>query len=70
MSKLIIEFPNELAAEHFSGWLCESGELDYWEWMEYAEEKHYGDEPITAKTFNYPIKSNDDGDWVIGTECE
>ena len=29
-----IEFPNDKSAEEFLTWLCESGEQEYWTWME------------------------------------
>lgn len=49
--KLEIEFDNEDAARHFGLWLCESGEQQYWEWMEYREAEDDGD--ITAILFHY-----------------
>ena len=49
--KLIIEFDNEEAADHFAGWLCGAGEQDYWDWMAYREREESGD--ITAVNFNY-----------------
>lgn len=48
---LVIKFSNPKAARYFALWLCESGEQDYWNWMEYREEKESGD--ITATTFHY-----------------
>lgn len=48
---LIIRFSNKEAARHFAVWLCEAGEQDYWQWMEYRERKENGD--ITVKTFDY-----------------
>jgi hypothetical protein len=53
--KLTIEFDNQEAAHHFAIWLCESGEQEYWQWMEAREED---DEPgegedITATSFHY-----------------
>ena len=49
--KLTIEFDNQEAAHHFAIWLCESGEQEYWQWMEYREEDDEGD--ITATSFHY-----------------
>lgn len=49
--KLIIEFDNQEALEHFASWLCESGEQDYWTWMESQEQEEPG--PITAVTIDY-----------------
>jgi hypothetical protein len=46
-----IKFANEAAAHHFALWLCESGEQDYWNWMEYREPEEKGD--ITAVIFDY-----------------
>lgn len=46
-----IKFANPEAAKHFASWLCNSGELDYWQWMEYRERKEKGD--ITATSFHY-----------------
>jgi len=70
MARVVIEFPNDLAAEHFSDWLCGAGEQGYWQWMECREEEHEGDEPITARRFNYPRCPDINHDFVISTECE
>lgn len=51
VNDLIIKFPNQEAMEHFAAWLCESGEQQYWEWMEYREQEEDGD--ITATHFHY-----------------
>lgn len=48
---LVIKFPTKEAAEHFALWLCESGEQQYWDWMEYREDEEDGD--ITATSFHY-----------------
>lgn len=48
---LVIKFPNQEAARNFALWLCESGEQQYWEWMEQVEEEEEGD--ITARNFHY-----------------
>lgn len=48
---LQIRFANEAAAKHFALWLCESGEQQYWDWMEYRESEEEGD--ITATSFHY-----------------
>ena|ERR1700722_3089103 len=50
-TNLTIKFANAVAAEHFASWLCESGEQDYWQWMEIREEEEKGD--ITAIEFDY-----------------
>lgn len=49
--KLTIEFTDRKVMEHFATWLCESGEQEYWSWMEVREEEEPGD--ITATTFDY-----------------
>ena len=53
MTKTVIkiEFDNAKIAEHFASWLCESGEQQYWDWMEYREQEESGD--ITATSFHY-----------------
>ena len=50
-NNLVIEFTNEEAAKHFASWLCESGEQNYWDWMECREQEENGD--ITAVSFHY-----------------
>ena len=50
-----INFANKKAADHFIIWLCEQGEQDYWNWMNYREEKEDGD--ITAVRFDYDFKT-------------
>lgn len=50
-SDLIIKFPNKEVARHFALWLCESGEQQYWDWMEYREQEEDGD--ISVKRFHY-----------------
>lgn len=50
-NKIVIEFSNPDAALEFATWLCESGEQQYWQWMEYREEEDNGD--ITATSFHY-----------------
>lgn len=60
---LTFEFENEEAANHFKSWLCESGEQDYWMWMEYREQEEEG--PITGKEFKYHGK---DGS-VVAVRC-
>lgn len=49
--KLVIEFDNEEALKAFGGWLCGSGEQQYWDWMEFREAEEDG--PITAVSFHY-----------------
>lgn len=58
MTTLKIEFKNEAAANNFALWLCGQGEQDYWDWMEYREEKEEGD--ITATRFHYHGPSGQD----------
>jgi len=48
---LTVEFDNQEALEHFALWLCESGEQDYWQWMEYREQEEAGN--TTATSFHY-----------------
>ena len=48
---ITIEFSNAEASDHFATWLCESGEQEYWQWMEYREQEESGD--ITATSFHY-----------------
>lgn len=48
---LVIKFPNKKAAKNFALWLSESGEQDYWLWMEYREQEDNDD--ITAVQFHY-----------------
>ena len=65
---ITIRFSNPEAAEHFASWLCEAGEQDYWNWMEYREEDDDGD--ITAIDFDYHGESGKFmSDNIIRTEC-
>lgn len=48
---LVIKFPSKEALMHFASWLCEAGEQDYWNWMEYREQEEEGD--ITVRSFHY-----------------
>lgn len=57
LETLEIEFSNTEALNHFKTWLCESGEQDYFMWMEVRESEEDG--PISAIKFNY---HNGDGD--------
>lgn len=50
-TKLTIEFDSQSCLEHFASWLCNSGEAQYWEWMEYREQEESGN--ITATQFHY-----------------
>lgn len=54
---LQMKFANEAAAKHFALWLCESGEQQYWDWMEYREDDEEGD--ITATSFHYHGKEDE-----------
>lgn len=56
---IIIEFDNKKAAHHFAVWLCESGEQDYWQWMECREEDEESGN-ITAVSFEYKTKAKND----------
>lgn len=64
---LKIHFANPEAAEHFATWLCESGEQQYWEWMEYREDEEDGD--ITATSFIYHKQNVFLPGFEINTEC-
>jgi hypothetical protein len=61
--KLTFEFDNQETLNHFKLWLCESGEQQYWNWMEVREEKEDGD--ITAVGFRYhrPIEACNTDDY-------
>ncbi len=50
-TKITFEFDNQAMADHFKTWLCESGEQDYWTWMECREQEEDGN--ITARNFDY-----------------
>lgn len=50
-TNLTIEFGSKKAAMHFAGWLCGSGEQQYWQWMEARERDEDGN--ITAVEFHY-----------------
>jgi hypothetical protein len=52
-----IKFDNPEAAKHFTLWLCEQGEQDYWEWMRCREENESGN--ITATSFHYHGKEDE-----------
>lgn len=74
-NKLVFIFDNKEAANHFKAWLCESGEQEYWTWMEEQEQRekgnitglnfdyHSGDETIPVQCGRRDCKSNDDKDW-------
>ncbi len=50
--KVEFMFDNQLAAEMFISWMCESGEQDYWNWQQNREMDD--DTPdITGLNFNY-----------------
>ena len=77
--KLTIEFASKEAMKHFATWLCELGEQNYWNWMEYREKEEKGD--ITVISFKYHEENEsfaeDDPkrygkfleDGIIRTEC-
>lgn len=48
---LVIKFASQLALQHFAIWMCESGEQQYWNWMEVREEED--DRDITAVGLEY-----------------
>ena len=50
-NRLTFVFTNEKALNHFKSRLCESGEQQYWEYMEYREIEEDGN--ITGTNFNY-----------------
>jgi hypothetical protein len=50
-NKLVFEFENTAAANHFKHWLCGAGEQDYWDWMNYRESEEDGS--ITGLDFDY-----------------
>lgn len=58
-SKVTFEFDNAEAADHFASWLCEQGEQDYWNWMEYRESEESGN--ITGTHFDYHSGCFDEG---------
>ena len=62
MVELKIQFSNKEAASAFKTWLSESGENNYWDWMEIH---HEGDDTpdLVADWFDY---SND---LTIPTKC-
>lgn len=71
MSKEVtIKFSNDDAAHHFLIWLCESGEQQYWQWMECREQEESGD--ITAVDFDYhggTLKGEEFGKHPIIATC-
>ena len=72
--KLTMEFDNQEALEHFASWLCESGEQDYWQWMEVREEEEE-EGNITALEFHYhgpedETKTQDDPARYRGFLCD
>lgn len=56
MTEVKIKFANKKAADHFLVWLCESGEQEYWQWMECRESDEKGN--ITALIFEYHNPNN------------
>jgi hypothetical protein len=54
--KLTFVFGNEKTLNHFKSWLCEQGEQEYWDWMEYREQEEKGN--ITALEFDYHTGTN------------
>lgn len=70
---LKIEFANRKAAMHFASWLCNSGEQEYWNNMEYREDEEKGN--ITATSFHYhgvedETKAQDDPKRYGGFMCD
>lgn len=55
-TSLTLNFENHEALNHFWRWLCESGEQNYWEYMEYREQEEDGD--ITGLQFDYRKADN------------
>ena len=62
---LTFVFKTPKAANHFKTWLCESGEQDYWNWMEYREQEEEDTKHITGLTFEY----HSDKPEIINVEC-
>lgn len=62
--KITVEGPPG-AVDHFLTWLCESGEQQYWNWMEIREEEEPSGD-ITITDFDYH-SSGRFGSPVIGT---
>lgn len=60
--KISVEGPPAVV-DHFLTWLCESGEQQYWNWMEVREEEEKGN--ITIVDFDYHSSSRF-GSPVIG----
>ena len=74
MTNVIIKFDRLEAADHFVTWMCEAGEQDYWNWMEYRQQES-SNPSMTATTFEYPgglvdghWPQDGDGNIVVGTE--
>jgi hypothetical protein len=71
---ITIEVANPEAARHFAVWLCESGEQDYWNWMEYREQEEEDDD-ITILSFHYhgpedETKAHNDPNRYGGFMCD
>lgn len=61
-------FDNEEAAENFLSWLCNSGEQQYWDWMENVEPDEKG--PVTVVSFDYWQNDNKKfGEGDVYCEC-
>lgn len=65
--KAEITFASATARDHFLKWLCDSGEQQYWQWMEYREEEEDG--PITATTFDYHTPNEGRFGPKVSTTC-
>lgn len=50
---ITFEFSNPEAAHHFLIWMSESGEQEYWNWMQYREENDEPEGDITAVELDY-----------------
>jgi len=53
---VLLQFETEAAARYFREWLCESGEQDYWQYME-AREDDDPEDDITGLEFDYHHRS-------------
>lgn len=63
LARLVIDFDNPFARAQFLSWMCESGEQEYWDYMQYREAEH-DDGDITVVNFDYPedFESDDPSD--------
>lgn len=62
--KVTIEFPNQVTAEAFVGWMSGSGEQDAEEWFIYRNEEN--PEVVAKLRFNYGFPAWSDSDRYTG----